>query len=122
MDFLDNAVSKAKEVFDVAYKKTEVAVNTGKQKFDLASMENKLSKDYEKLGIIYYNTIKDADVSDEKIKELKIAIEEKLEKIEKIKADINEVKNKRFCPECGVAIDKNAAFCSSCGAKLEFED
>ena len=85
MDFLDNVVSKAKEVFDVAYKKTEVAVSTGKQKFDLATIENKLSKDYEKLGAIYYNIIKDAEQIDEKTNELKIAIEEKLAKIEKIK-------------------------------------
>lgn len=122
MDFLDNAVSKAKEVFDVAYKSAEVAVNTGKQKFDLASIENKLSKDYEKLGVIYYNAIKDADGLDEKTNALKTAIEQKLGKIEKIKKEMNEAKNKRLCPECGISVDKNSAFCSSCGAKLEFED
>lgn len=122
MDFLNDAVSKAKEVFDVAYKSAEVAVNTGKHKFDLASIENKLSKDYEKLGILYYNMIKETDELDEKTCELKLAITEKLENIEKIKLEINNAKNKRLCPECGISVDKNSAFCSSCGAKLEFED
>lgn len=122
MDFFDNAVSKAKEVFDVAYKKTEAAVNTGKQKFDVASIENKLAKDYEKLGAIYYNMIKDSDELDDETRELKLAINEKCEKIAKIKEEINNAKNKRLCPSCGIAVDKASAFCSSCGAKLEFED
>ena len=37
MDFLDNAVVKAKEAFDIAYKKTNEVVNTSKQKFDIAT-------------------------------------------------------------------------------------
>ena len=37
MDFFDNAIEKAKEVFDVARKKTNDVVSTGKQKFDVAT-------------------------------------------------------------------------------------
>ena len=99
-------------------------IDMGEQKFkyEIMPFENKLSKDYEKLGVIYYNAIKDADGLDEKTNALKTAIEQKLGKIEKIKKEMNEAKNKRLCPECGISVDKNSAFCSSCGAKLEFED
>ena len=122
MSFLDDAINKTKEVFDVACKMTEDAVNTGKQKLDIAGLENKLSKDYEKLGVLYYDILKDSEEVEGEALELKNAIAEKLEKIEKIKKELNDAKNKRVCPTCGVTIDKGAVFCSSCGAKLEFED
>lgn len=122
MDFLENAVNKAKEVFDVAYKKTEDVVNTGKQKLDVANLENKLNKDYQKLGEIYFELIKESDDLQDVTLELKNAICEKQEKIAKIKKELNDAKNKRICPVCSVSIDKNAVFCSACGAKLEFEE
>ena len=57
MDFLDNALEKAKEVFDVARTKTTEVVSTQKQKFDVVSLENKRSKDFEQLGIFYFDMI-----------------------------------------------------------------
>ena len=44
MDFLENALDKAREVIDVACKKTNEVVITEKQKFDIASIENKRAK------------------------------------------------------------------------------
>ena len=58
MEFLDSALVKAKEVFDVACKKTNEVVSSGKQKFDVASIESKRSKDFEKLGKLYFNMIR----------------------------------------------------------------
>ncbi|MGI6279512.1 MAG: zinc-ribbon domain-containing protein [Acutalibacteraceae bacterium] len=121
MDFFDNAAIKAKEVFDVACKKTNEVVNTGKYKFDIASLENKLSKDYERLGKIYYNMIKDTEVEDKRVIELKAAIAQKQDEIKRLQEEINNIKSKRFCPECGVAVDKSSVFCSNCGVKLEFD-
>ena len=39
MDFFDEAVGKAKDSFDVARKKTGDAVNTGKLKLEIATIE-----------------------------------------------------------------------------------
>lgn len=122
MDFLENAVGKAKEVFEIAYKKTEGAVNTGKQKIDVAAIENKLSKDYEALGKLYYESIKDAEDLGEDIAALKSSIEEKLENIASIKDEINRAKNKVNCPQCGAIIEKDAIYCSACGAKTKYEE
>ena len=43
----DNILSKAKDVFEVAYRKADDAISVKKQKFDIASLENKMSKDFE---------------------------------------------------------------------------
>ncbi len=88
MDFFENAVNKAKDVFDVACKKTGEVVNTGKQKLDIATLENKVSKDFEKLGRVYFEQIKDLEDLDEKTVKLKTAILEKLAEINKIKEEM----------------------------------
>lgn len=120
MDFFDNAIEKAKEVFDVARKKTNDVVSTGKQKFDVATLESKRSKDFESLGKLYYDLIKDTQIEDLKIKAIVDNINDKNEKIEEINKEINNIKNKRICPVCGANIDKFSVFCSLCGAKIQF--
>ena len=50
MDFFDDAVNKAKEALDVACKKTNEVVTTQKQRFDIASLEAKRTRDFEALG------------------------------------------------------------------------
>lgn len=121
MDFFDDVVNKAKEAIDVASKKTGEVVNTQKQKFDIASLENKRAKDFAVLGEIYYNKIKDGEAQDENISELVLSIKEKSEKIEKLKAEVNSAKNKRICPKCGAAIDQTSNYCNACGEKLFYD-
>ncbi len=119
MDFLDNAISKAKEAMDIAYKKTNEVVNTQKQRFDAASIESKRAKDFEKLGKLYFEMIKNTEIEDEAIKKLVDDISYKNGKIDELKKEINNAKNKKICPACSSSIDKASVFCSNCGAKLE---
>ena len=118
MDFFDNAVVKAKEAIDIACKKTNEVVNVGKQKFDIASIENKLCKDFEKLGRLYFEIIKDCDTENDDVNNLKAEITDRLDKIKELKEEINSVKSKRICPNCQADIDLDAVFCSKCGTKL----
>ena len=125
MDFLnsiDQAMNKAKEVFDVACKKTGEVVNTQKQKFDVSSLENKRAKDFEKLGSLYFDLIKIEKIENESIAELVAAIKEKNEKIEELQNEILNAKNKRICANCGAYIEESSIYCNSCGAKVTIED
>ncbi|MBQ8203439.1 MAG: zinc ribbon domain-containing protein [Clostridia bacterium] len=119
MDFLDNALNKAKEVIDVAYKKTEEVVATEKQRFDIASLNSKIEKDYKALGEIYYNLLKESDDIPDEAKPHFADITEKLERIKELRDDIGEAKNKAVCPHCQSYIPKNCVYCSVCGEKLK---
>ncbi len=123
MDIFDNALNKAKEVFEVAYSKTSEVVSVQKQKFDIASIEAKREKDFAELGKICYNSIvnEEANISSDKALELVKEIEKKNKTIEALKKDIDEKKHERICPACASRIENDAAFCKNCGAKLEFD-
>ena len=119
MGFLDDAINKTKEVFNVAYKKTDEVVTVEKQKFNVASLKSKLDKDYADLGKIYYELVKDgADLSDE-VRNIVDAISEKQEEIARLNEDIQNIKNKRICPKCNANIDINSSYCNNCGEKLD---
>lgn len=125
MDFLnsvDQAMNKAKEVLNVAYKKTGEVVNTQKQKFDISSLENKRSKLFEKLGEIYFNSIKDNELNDETTAELVSKIIDFNGKIEELRNEILNTKNKRICANCGACIEESSIYCNSCGTKVTIED
>ena len=122
MDFLENAVTKAKEVFDVACKKTGEVVTTQKQKIDIATIINKRNKDFEALGKLYFNKIKDSEIEDTEIKELVEAIREKCDLIKEINDEISATKNMKVCPNCQTYVKEDAVFCSKCGEKIIKED
>ncbi len=122
MDFFDNALDKAKEAIDIVSKKTGEVVTAQKQKFDIASLENKKAKDFEKLGEIYFALIKDAEIEDAETKKLVEAIIDKENQIFQLKDELNAVRYQRICPNCQANISKTAVYCSSCGAKLEIEE
>ena len=121
MDFLDTAIVKAKEAVDFACKKTNEVVSTGKCKFDIATLESKLNKDFQKLGEVYFDLLKDSEIDDVKTKELVDAILNKKEQIENLKQQINQNSNLRTCYKCGHIISANDVFCANCGEKVVFE-
>lgn len=122
MDFFDDTLEKVKAAFDVAQKKTSEIVSVGKQKYDIASLENTLSKLYSKLGKKSFVHFCKQESDNQEINEIILQIKQNLQKIEEAKAELSRLKNKRICPVCAKSIDEEAAFCSHCGAKLTYSE
>lgn len=120
MDFFDEILDKAKVAFDVAVKATEDVVDTGKQKFNIAALENKVTKDYKSLGEAFYSFRKTGEINDEEVDSLIASIDEKIAKINELREELRNAKANRVCANCGAAIDDDIIFCPICGQKLEF--
>ncbi len=118
----DGAVSKAKEVFGAACKKTEDALNVQKLKIEAAALESKRNKDFAVLGEIYYSQIKDNSDLKGQTKAVVDAINEKSEKLENLYMEISDNSGKRKCPSCGSAIENDSIYCNKCGEKVTFEN
>ena len=122
MDFLDNAIDVAKETFQIVSQKTSEVITAQKQKYNIASLTNKRSKDFQKLGQIYYNLIKNTDIQDETTKSIVEEIVVKDNEINRLKDELNAALNQKVCPYCNANIDKASVFCSSCGTKVDNEE
>lgn len=121
MGILEDTAVKAKDAFDVVAKKTGEVWSAQKIKYNLASVNSQLSKDYETLGRLCFETLNGdgACLSDnEEAAELKSSIEEKLEKINEYEAQLEAQKKVVICPDCGTKCAADAVFCSKCGKRL----
>ena len=70
MNFLNETIDKAKDLFSVAKQKTEEAVNVGKQKYDIVALESKTQKLYSKLGKMAYPLLMNQENLSPEIKNL----------------------------------------------------
>ncbi len=120
MDIFDEILDKAKVALDVAVKATGDVVDTGKQKFNIAALENKIVKDYKTIGELFYKQQKGNEINEEELMALVAGIDEKKAQIEVLKQEIKKAKSGRVCAACGAIIEENAVFCPICGQKLEF--
>lgn len=122
MDFLNDVLEKAKDVFDVAKEKTEEAVAVGKQKYDIAMLENRLNKSYGALGRICYENYKNDENAPDEIKALINEVESEIKAVKAAYDQLAKMKSNRVCPTCNKAVSDEAAYCNHCGEKLIYTE
>lgn len=92
MDFFEETIEKVKEVAGVVGKKTNEVVSVQKLKFNISSLECKITKDYEVLGKLYYDLISNGESAGTDAMELVGTINGRMAKIEEIKKQIKDIK------------------------------
>jgi ribosomal protein L40E len=118
MGFVDEAVVKAKEVFDVAAKKTGDVVETQKLKFKATQLKGSMARDFEELGREYFEQIKEGLQPTEKAQSIVANIEVKNDEYLEIQEQLDEYRNVSVCENCGAKNAKDALFCNKCGQQL----
>ncbi len=121
-EFFDNAVDKAKDMLDVAKRKTDEVIAIEKLRYTVSSLKAKLSSDYKNLGMLYYEAQNGNEKLSDNIAAAVENINQKKNLIKKTEAQIADIKNKRICPSCKASVEKDAMYCSVCGEKLTFEE
>lgn len=117
MTSFEDTIFKAKEIIDMAGKKTGEIVNIQKLKVNIASVNSQISKDYEAIGRLCYEQLGGEIDNGEAIAEIAKGIAEKYEQIEELRMQIAELRNERICTGCNSPVDNDADFCPRCGKK-----
>ena len=118
MDTFDDFIGKAKNLVDLAGRKTSEAVEIAKLKMNRMQVNSEIQKTYEKLGAFVYKFRKTGDENNELIDICVNEIDGLLEKLNEIADKINEIKAAVRCPECSAVNDDEAIYCAKCGAKM----
>ena len=120
MAFFDNLSEmisgKGKEAKEVAKKVAEIANLKGK----ISGLETEIKKNYRKIGEVYYEAYKGAEVTCE-FEEYVQAIRDAKKTVEELTFKLNELKGDLECKGCGSQIKAGSAFCPNCGTKVEVE-
>ena len=116
---LDDLINSAKNLVDIAGKKTDNVVEVSKLKYQCVQMSAELKSLYEKLGTAVYTMVKSDFSNKELMDSLIEEIDSLKERIDQVNQEIAKRKNIRVCPACGSRNEKDACYCNKCGNKLD---
>lgn len=118
MNLFDEFVNRAKDVVDVAGKKTGELVEVSKLKLQAVQINSDIGKAYERLGAIVYEQAKAGTDNSDLIAVCVSEIDALLASLEELNEKIDESKTGSRCPNCGANNPEAAVFCSRCGSHL----
>lgn len=122
MGVFEDVVINARAAATNVGKKAERLVDISKLRLNAAEINGDITKKYEALGRLVYDSVK-ADAKPEKLAEEYIAeIDGLYQRLDEVNEKINALRNKTACPVCGTQNADDALFCSQCGVKLKYRD
>ena len=119
MSLLEDVVINTKSAINTFSKKAGEFVDNSKLKINAAEIQNDISKKFEKIGELVYNSGKNNSNPDSQIEVLKNQIDYLLLKLNNINEQIATMKKKCKCKECGFLNEQNSNYCCKCGSKIE---
>lgn len=121
MDIFDTIFEKAKDVYDIASKKTGEMVEISKIKLDCVKINNEIKKLYEKLGCSVYSMLKSDYENQDVIDSIAEEIDEKLRKLAYLNEKLNDMRNVIICTVCGTKNPEENFYCCKCGSRIKNE-
>ena len=118
MGVFDDVFSKAKEVADVAGKKSEEIVEFSKLKLNSMGINNDINKAYQRLGVVVYDIKKNNVDGEDIIRACMEEIDMLKVQLDEITLKMNEMRNIKKCSHCSFANATDAVYCAKCGTKL----
>ena len=118
MGVFEEVVINAKTAAENVGKEAGRLVDISRLRFNAADLQKEISKKYETLGRMVYDSRKSGDTSGMSFDDHINSIDALYKKLDEINEKINNLSRKLACPSCGFKNDENAVYCSKCGAKL----
>lgn len=118
MGVFEEVVINAKTAAENVGKEAGRLVDISRLRFNAADLQKEISKKYETLGRMVYDSRKSGDTSGMSFDDHINSIDALYKKLDEINEKINNLSRKSACPSCGFKNDENAVYCSKCGAKL----
>lgn len=122
MEFLNETLDKAKELFTAARQKTDETVTIGKKKYEISVLEGKIKRLYTELGENAFSYLAQKQDLPLHIKALTEEIKSAKESLKIEKAQLVKMQSKRICPKCAAVVADNSNFCNVCGEKLVYSE
>ena len=120
MGFFQDTILNVKSAFETIGEKTGKAIDVSKLKLSECELKNEISKEFENLGKIVYNSEK-LKIDDERIKNKIDAISILYDQLNEVSGQIADIKQKRVCPNCSAVNSAEMLYCGKCGCKISTE-
>ena len=119
MGLLEDVVVNAKEAVNAVGKKAGQMVDISKLRLNAADLNNEISKRFEALGRVIYDSKKTENDSADLVNECITAIDELYEQLDAVNDQISALRSRVICKKCGAENPAEACYCNMCGSKLD---
>ena len=119
MGLLEDVVVNAKEAVNAVGKKAGQMVDISKLRLNAADLNNEISKRFEALGRVIYDSKKTENDSADLVNECITAIDELYEQLDAVNDQISALRSRVLCKKCGAENPAEACSCNMCGSKLD---
>lgn len=119
MGLFEDVVINAKNAASAVGEKASQIMDISKLRINAADLDNEISKRFEALGRVAYDSKKTGTSSDELIGECVEAIDELYEQLDAVNEQLAAKRSRIPCKKCGQENPVGAAYCSKCGQKLQ---
>lgn len=119
MSLLEDVVINTKSAINTFSKKAGELVDISKLKINAAEVQNEISKKFELIGKVVYDSNDESLGCNPQIETLKNQLDYLFLKLNDINEQIAAMKKKCKCKECGELNDLNSNYCCKCGAKID---
>lgn len=121
MGVFEDVIMNARTAAETVGKEAGRLVDLSRLRLDAAEIQRDISKKYESLGRIVYDSCKSGSPADAGCGEYIVGIDDLYRKLDEVNEKIRVLRRKTDCPKCGFSNDEKATFCSRCGTKLSDE-
>lgn len=118
MSILDDVVVSAKTAATTVSKKAGEFVDVSKLRIQASELNSEISKRYEALGRVVYDSKKEENEIEGLVDECVRSIDALYEKLDVTNEKIARLSKKSVCKSCGYNNANEAVFCSRCGEKI----
>lgn len=122
MSVFDEVVVGAKNAAKTVGKKASDIVDVSKLRIVSAELNNEISKRYEALGRVIYDSKKEQTDVEGLVDECVKSIDALYAKLDENNEQLAKMTNKRTCKNCGNVNVNDAIFCSKCGVRLSGQE
>lgn len=122
MGVFEEVVINAKSAAATVGKKAERLVDISKLRVNATELNGEISKKYEALGRLVYDSVKANASPEGLVEEYVESIDALYQKLDDVNDKINSLRKKSACPVCGTQNAEDALFCSHCGVKLKYNE
>lgn len=121
-NFLNDFLSKAKNVTDAAGRNTDRLYQLSKLKISYLQINGDIKAKYEALGARVYDMYKTGEEDTEELLGLTADLDATYEKLEQLQTRIDALDKYLSCPNCGTRSKLSSTYCRHCGTKLTITD
>lgn len=122
MGVFEDVVLNARSAASNVGKKAERLVDISKLRVNAAELNGDISKKYEALGRLVYDSVKAGATPEGLVEEYVESIDVLYLKLDEVNEKIDVLSKKSVCPICGAKNAEGALFCSHCGTKLKYNE